>query len=86
MCGDKIVVTNASKIRVTGQKMTDKLYYRHSGYIGHLRQETMQELFKKNPSEVLRRAVRGMLPKNKLQDQWMKNLTILYGEEDGKRY
>lgn len=86
MCGSKIVVTNAAKIRVTGQKMTDKLYYRHSGYIGHLRKATMQEVFKKNPGEVLRRAVRGMLPKNKLQDQWLKNLTIFNGEENGKRY
>src|SRR3990167_5219286 len=76
LCGDKVMIINASKIRVTGNKMHDKLYYRHTGYIGHLKSTSMEELYRKNPSEIIRRAVRGMLPKNKLQDIWMKNLII----------
>ena len=80
LIGDKVIIINAAKIKVTGNKMTDKKYYRHSGYIGSLKTETLGEVFSKNPSEVIRRAVLGMLPKNKLQDQWMKNLTIKNGE------
>lgn len=80
LVGDKVIIINAAKIKVTGNKMTDKKYFRHSGYIGSLKTETLGEVFSKNPSEVIRRAVRGMLPKNKLQDQWMKNLTIRNGE------
>lgn len=80
LVGDKVIVFNVSKIKVSGHKMTQKKYYRHSGYIGNLKTETMQDVFRKNPSEILKRAVRGMLPKNKLQDKWMKNL-IIYNQD-----
>lgn len=83
LCGDKVVIVNAAKIRVTGNKMLDKKYYRHSGYMGHLKTQTMAELFRKNPSEIIRRAVRGMLPKNKLQARWMNNLKIYNGDTNG---
>lgn len=81
LVGDKVIVTNASKIIVTGKKMKNKIYYHHTGYLGHLKSKTMEEIFKKNPSEILRRAVNGMLPKNKLRKYWMKNLNIYNNEE-----
>lgn len=74
--GDKVVVINAGKIKVTGNKMEQKIYYHHTGYIGHLKSETLKEVMKKDPTEVIRRAVFGMLPKNKLRNIWMKNLEI----------
>jgi len=82
--GDKVLIINASKIRITGNKMNDKLYRRHSGYLGHLKTQSMIEIYRKNPSELIWRAVRGMLPKNKLQDRWLKNLIILNGEENAQ--
>ncbi|MBM2820589.1 MAG: ribosomal protein [Candidatus Berkelbacteria bacterium] len=83
LIGDKVIITNASKIKVTGNKMISKIYWKHSGYIGNLKSETMMDVYRKNPSEILRRAVKGMLPKNKLQDKWMKNLTIYNGDING---
>lgn len=80
--GDKVIVLNAEKIQVTGAKMEQKKYYHHTGYIGHLKSKTMKEIFQKNPEEIIRRAVWGMLPKNKLRDIWMKNLEIRQGEEN----
>jgi large subunit ribosomal protein L13 len=81
--GDKVIIINAAKIRLTGKKMTDKRYYRHSGYLGGLKLETLGELWRKNPAEVLRRAIKGMLPKNKLQTRFLKNLKIYNGEVNG---
>lgn len=78
--GDRVVVTNAKKIKVTGNKMKDKYYYRHTGYIGHLKTTSMEEIYKKDPGELIRRSVYGMLPKNKLRDLWMKNLEVRNGE------
>lgn len=60
--------------------MNDKLYQRHTGYMGHLKTQSMAEIYRKDPGEIIRRAVRGMLPKNKLQNAWMKNLTVKNGE------
>lgn len=74
--GDKVLVINASKIMVTGRKMEDKIYYKHTGYLGHLKAETLKDVMHRDPSEVLRRAVYGMLPDNKLRDLLMKNLVI----------
>lgn len=74
--GEKVVVRNAAKIVITGKKLEQKVYQHHTGYLGHLKTKTMKEIMEKDPSEVLRRAVYGMLPKNKLQDVWMKNLEI----------
>lgn len=72
--GDFVVVKNVDKIEVTGRKLKQKIYYRHSGYPGALRQISMGTLFKKSPKEVLKRAVWGMLPKNKLRAKMIKRL------------
>ena len=74
--GDKVIVNNASKIVITGNKLEQKTYYHHTGYLGHLKAEKLKDVMAKNPAEVLRRAVWGMLPKNKLRDRLIKNLTI----------
>lgn len=75
--GDEIVeVYNVDKIKVTGKKMEQKFYYRHSGYPGGLKKISLKQLFEKNPGEVLRRAVYGMLPKNKLRKKRIKRLII----------
>ena len=67
--GDFVVVVNAAKIRVTGNKLNDKLYYRHSGYPGGLRSRTLGEMLERRPEEVIRKAVKGMLPRNRLARQ-----------------
>lgn len=74
--GDKVLVINASKIVLTGKKVEQKIYQRHTGYLGHLKTVTTKELMQKNPAKVLEKSVYGMLPKNKLRDQIMKNLEI----------
>ncbi len=79
--GDKVVVTNASKIAVTGNKMKNKVYYHHTGYPSGLRSETMEKLMARKPEEVLRKAVLGMLPKNKLRKVRMANLYIYKDSE-----
>ena len=79
--GDHVVVTNAVEVAVTGKKEKQKTYYRHSGYPGGLRSETLGELRKRRPEEIIRRAVKGMLPKNKLQKPMLKRLHIFAGEE-----
>ncbi|MFH1841513.1 MAG: 50S ribosomal protein L13 [Candidatus Nealsonbacteria bacterium] len=65
--GDFVLVKNVEKIKFTGNKMENKKYYRHSGYIGSLKEVPLKKLFERDPKEVLRRAVKGMLPHNKLQ-------------------
>ena len=79
--GDYIVVVNASKIRVTGNKMTDKIYYKHSGYIGNLKSENLETMLEKYPERVLMKAVRGMLPKSKLGNAMIKKLRVFAGPE-----
>jgi len=74
--GDFVVVKNIDKMRFTGRKMENKKYYRHSSYLGGLKSMTLKELFFKNPGEVLRKAVLGMLPKNKLRARQIKRLKI----------
>ncbi len=74
--GDVVIVTNASKIKVTGNKAKDKKYYRHSGYLGNLKEQPYEKLFAKNPAEVLKKAVYGMLPTNKLRAEQIKRLKI----------
>ena len=71
---DIVIIKNIDKIRVTGKKYTDKIYYRHTGYLGGLKETNYKKIFEKNPSEVLIRAVYGMLPKNKLRDKQIKRL------------
>lgn len=79
--GDFVIVVNADKIVVTGKKLTDKKYYRHSGYPGGLRERTLEEQLKRAPEEVLRKAVRGMLPKNRLGRQQLNKLKLYVGTE-----
>lgn len=78
--GDHIIVLNAEKIKVSGSKMADKEYFRHTGYFGHLRSATMEELMQKDPTQVLRLAVKGMLPKNPTRERILTNLHIFAGE------
>ena len=79
--GDFVIVVNAEKIAVTGQKLDQKLYYRHSGYPGGLRTRTLREQLERRPTEVLRKAVKGMLPRNRLARQQITKLKIYAGPE-----
>jgi large subunit ribosomal protein L13 len=79
--GDFVVVVNAERIAVTGKKLDEKLYYRHSGYPGGLRQRTLREQLERQPTEVLRKAVKGMLPRNRLARQQLTKLKIYVGPE-----
>ena len=72
--GDPVIVVNAAKVRVTGNKLQAKKYVRHSGYPGGLRTETLERLLSRRPEEVVRRAVRGMLPQNRLGEQMSRKL------------
>lgn len=78
--GDYIIVINCEKIRVTGKKLEEKMYYRHSGYPGGLRSVTLRQQLDKFPERVIQAAVRGMLPKNRLGRQMIKKLKIYAGE------
>ena len=79
--GDFVVVVNAEKIAVTGNKLDQKLYYRHSGYPGGLRSRTLRVQLERRPTEVLRKAVKGMLPRNKLANAQIGKLKIYAGPE-----
>jgi large subunit ribosomal protein L13 len=79
--GDFVVVVNAEKVRVTGKKLEQKVNYRHSGYPGGLRSRTLAEQLERRPEEVIRRAVRGMLPKNKLAAAQLRKLKVYAGPE-----
>ena len=79
--GDFVVVVNAEKIAVTGSKLDEKLYYRHSGYPGGLRSRPLREELERRPTEVLRRAVKGMLPRNRLARRQLTKLKIYAGPE-----
>ncbi|MFA5712878.1 MAG: 50S ribosomal protein L13 [Bacteroidales bacterium] len=80
-CGDNVIVINAEKVRLTGNKMSEKRYTRYSGYPGGLKSTTPKELLEKKPLEVMRHAVKGMLPKNRLGSVMLKNLYLYEGEE-----
>ncbi len=79
--GDFVVVVNAAKIAVTGNKLDDKVYYRHSGYPGGLKKRTLRQELDRRPEEVLRRAVKGMLPRNRLARAQLKKLKIYAGPD-----
>ena len=79
--GDFVIVVNAEKIAVTGKKLDDKIYYRHSGYPGGIKQRTLREQLDRRPTEVLRVAVKGMLPKNKLAARQLVKLKIYSGPD-----
>lgn len=79
--GDFVVVINAEKVKVTGNKEEKKIYYRHSGYPGGLKERTYQELLDKKPQDIIRKAVRGMLPKSKLGRQMFQKLKVYAGPQ-----
>ena len=79
--GDFVIVVNAEKIHVTGSKLDTKIYYRHSGYPGGIKQRTLREQLDRRPTEVIRKAVKGMLPKNKLASAQIRKLKIYAGPE-----
>ncbi len=82
--GDSVIIVNAAKVRLTGQKRTDKLYHTHSGYKGNLKTKTAGAFLEKNPRKVLELAVAGMLPKNKLKDGRIKRLKVYATAEHGQ--
>ena len=79
--GDFIIVVNADKVHLTGKKWDDKVYYRHSGYPGGMTTQTAREVLAKKPEELIRMAVRGMLPKNKIGRAQLKKLKIYTGTD-----
>ena len=80
-CGDNVIVINADKIRLTGKKMTDRVYVRYTGYPGGQRFTTPKEILASRPAELIRRSVRGMLPKTRLGDKLINNLYVYAGPE-----
>ena len=80
-CGDYVIVVNADKLVVTGKKLSDKVYYRHSQYPGSIKKTTLAEKMEKNPANVIEKAVRGMLPANKLRPGRLARLKIYSGAE-----
>ncbi|MCH3881683.1 MULTISPECIES: 50S ribosomal protein L13 [Tenacibaculum] len=83
-CGDNVVIINAEKIQLTGKKWTEKSYIRHTGYPGGQRSLTATEMFEKDPTRLIEKAVKGMLPKNKLGSALFKNLYVYAGTEHGQ--
>ena len=82
-CGDYVVVTNASKLVVTGNKLADKKYYRYSGFPGGMREMTLEQKLEKDPESVIELAVKGMLPKNKLAPERLARLRVFVDENHG---
>ncbi len=80
-CGDFVIVVNASKVNLTGNKLNDKIYYNHSGYTGGLRERTAKEMVEKYPVEMIERAVKGMIPHTRLGRQVVKKLFVYEGAE-----
>ncbi len=80
-CGDYVIVVNANQIHVTGQKLDQKMYYRHSGYPGGLKQSTLRRRLETHPERVIESAVRGMLPKNRLGRKMFKKLKVYAGSD-----
>lgn len=74
-----IIIINTDKIKVTGNKLYDKIYYRHSGYVGNLKKQSLKDKLLKNPKQVLFLAIKNMLPKNKLSSKIIKNLKLFIG-------
>jgi large subunit ribosomal protein L13 len=79
--GDFVIVVNAEKIKLTGSKLDQKTYFRHSGYPGGARYDSMKRVFEERPEDVVRRAIRGMLPKTKLGRKMLKKLRVYVGSE-----
>ena len=81
--GDYVIVINADKIKVTGKKLDQKIYYRHSDYVGGMKETTLREMLNKKPERVIELAVKGMLPKGPLGRQMMTKLHVYAGAEHG---
>jgi len=79
-CGDYVIVVNAEKVRVTGRKLDQKMYYRHTGYPGGIKSISLRNQLQKHPERVLQAAVRGMLPKNRLGRKMLKKLKVYAGD------
>ncbi len=79
--GDFVIVLNAEKIRLTGNKLSQKMYYRHSGFTGGITATSAEKLLEKKPEELIKKAVKGMLPKNKLGRQMYRKLKVYCGTE-----
>ena len=82
-CGDYVIIVNASKVNLTGNKLNDKMYYNHSGYPGGLRERNAKLMLEKYPEEMLERAIKGMLPHNRLGRQMAKKLFV-YADDNHK--
>jgi len=82
--GDQVIISNIDKIRFTGNKLKDKKYYHHTDYPKGLRSETLESLFNRDPSKVFRKAVSGMLPKNRLRKLMLRNLIIMSSPKNTK--
>ena len=80
-CGDYVIVINAEKVKLTGNKLTDKFYVRYTGYQSGLRKQTPEDILEKYPERLVEKAVKGMLPKNKLGRQMFRNLHVVVGPE-----
>ena len=80
-CGDNVIIINADKVKITGNKATDRVYYRHTGYPGGQRETTPAELMEKSPDRLIRKVVKGMLPKNRLGSAILGNLYVYAGTE-----
>ena len=80
-CGDNVIIINADKVRLTGEKWTGRIYLRHTGYPGGQREYTPADLMAKSPDRLIRKVVRGMLPKNRLGDKIINNLYVFAGAE-----
>jgi large subunit ribosomal protein L13 len=80
-CGDHVIVVNAEKIKVSGKKETDKMYYRHSMYPGGFKAEALKDLRARRPEEIVMHAVKGMLPQNRLRDKMLTRLHVFKGED-----
>ena len=80
-CGDYVIIVNAEKVALTGSKLDDKMYYRHSGYPGGLKSRTAKRMLELQPQKVLEKSFRGMLPKNRLGDDMYRKLYVYVGPE-----
>jgi len=79
--GDFVIVVNASRVRVTGNKLDGKIYYRHTGYVGGIKETPLREMLEKHPDRVIEKAVKGMLPRNKLSGSLLRHLKVYAGPE-----
>jgi large subunit ribosomal protein L13 len=79
--GDFVIVVNADKIRVTGKKLDDKIYYRHTGYVGGLKETTLSDMLRRKPRQVIEKSVKGMLPRNKLARHQLGHLKVYAGPD-----